>query len=85
MEILRRYGIGTNLQRLLYSFWDKQAVVTKAGKFFGRLFRTDRGVKQGDLASLTIFNIVVDAVARAVMLEVYGPQEAYHGLGWASL
>ena len=30
-----------------------------------------------------IFNGVVDAVVRAVLLEVYWPQEAHHRFGWA--
>ena len=29
-----------------------------------------------------IFNIVVDAVVRATLEVVYGPQEAHHGMGW---
>ena len=29
-----------------------------------------------------IFNIVVDAVVRAVLVEVCGPQEAQHGMVW---
>ena len=40
-------------------------VVTKSGKYDGPTFSTGRGVTQGDPVSLTIFNIVVDAVARA--------------------
>ena len=30
----------------------------------------------------TIFNIVVDAVVWFVLLEVCGPQESQHGMGW---
>ena len=30
-----------------------------------------------------LFNIVVDAVARATLEVVCGPQEARHGMGWA--
>ena len=32
-----------------------------------------------------IFNIVVDAVVRAVLAEVCGPQEAQHGMVWAEV
>ena len=39
---------------------------------------------QGDPVSPTVFNIVVDAVVRGVMLEVCVPQEDKHGLGWAT-
>ena len=47
----------------------EQAVVPKAGKFFGRPFGIERGVTQGDLVSLTIFNIIVDAAIRVVLLK----------------
>ena len=39
---------------------------------------------QGDLVSLTIFNIMMDALVRAVLLEVFGPYESYHGFGSAA-
>ena len=38
---------------------------------------------QGNTASPIIFNIVVDAVVRAVLEEVCSPQEAQHGMLWA--
>ena len=47
MEILRDYGLGPKLQRLLQRYWDGQKVVTKAGKYCERLFSTGRGVTQG--------------------------------------
>ena len=52
-------------------------MVTNSGKFFGWPFGTDRGVNQGYLVSPTVFNIMVDAVAREVLLEICGP-------GWAT-
>ena len=84
MEILRGYGLGPNLQRLIQRFWDRQKMVPKSGKYFGRPFCTERGVTQGDPVSPTIFNIVVIEVVRAVILEVYGPQESHHGIGWSA-
>ena len=39
-------------------------------------------VTQGFLSPPTIFNIVVDVMVMLVLLEVCGPQEAHHGLGW---
>ena len=39
---------------------------------------------QGDLVSPTIFNIVMDAVIRVVLLEVCRPQEEHHGLFWVA-
>ena len=36
------------------------------------------------MVSPKIFNIVVDAVVRAVLLEVYGPQKSHHRFCWAA-
>ena len=45
---------------------------------------TERGVTQGNPVSLTNLNILMDAVVRAVLLEICRPQEAHHGLGWVA-
>ena len=39
-------------------------------------------MKQWDAVYPTIYNVVVDTVVRAVMLEVCGLQEAHNGFGW---
>ena len=41
-----------------------------------------RGGIQGDPISTTIFNIVSNALIRAVMIEVCIQHEANHGIGW---
>ena len=56
----------------------------ETGKYFGKELRTGRGLTLGDPASPMIFNILVGAVVTAVLDEVCRPQEAHHGLGWAS-
>ena len=84
MAILRGYGLGPKIERLLQRYWHGQKVVLKAGNFSRRPFNTERGVTQGDPISLIIFNIVVDVVVREDLLEVYGPQEARHEFGWAA-
>ena len=84
MEILRGYGLGNNLKRLLHWYWEGLVVVPKAGKFVGQPCGMEIGVTQGNPVSPTIFNIVVDAVVRVFQLEVCDPQESHHGLGWAS-
>ena len=84
MEILRGYGLGPNIQKLLQRYWDKREVVSTARNLFGRLFGKDRGVTQGNPVSLTNLNILMDAVVRAVLLEICRPQEAHHGLGWVA-
>ena len=45
-------------------------MVPKAGSFLRDPFNTERGVTQGGLISPKRFNIVVNAVVRAVLLEV---------------
>ena len=84
LEVLNGYGMGPNLTHLLKSYWGRQRIAPKTGKFLRKAFRTGRGLTQGDPASPMIFNIVVDAVVRAVLDVVCGPQEALHGLGWAA-
>ena len=73
MKILRGYGPGPNLQRLLQSFWGEQWVVPKAGRLYGQPFITEIVVNQWDLFSPTLFNIVVDAVLSVVLLEFFSP------------
>ena len=69
MEILRGYGLGPNFQRLLQRFCYEQAVVPKAGRFYGRTFKMESGVTQGYPVSPAVFNIVVDAVVMAILME----------------
>ena len=84
MDRLGGYGLGPNLQRLIQCYWDKQKVEPNSRKYFGRSFRIETGVTHGDLVFQTIFNILVDAVVRVVILEVCEPQEAHHSFGWSS-
>ena len=39
---------------------------------------------QGDPVPPTILNKLVDAVMPVTLREVFGPQKALHGLGWAA-
>ena len=39
-------------------------MVARAGSYYGKGFKGERGVTQGDPLSPTIFNVVVDAVGR---------------------
>ena len=84
MEILWEYGMGPNMACLLLYYWDNQQIVPKAGMFLGKSFGTGRGVMQGNPVYPIIFNILVDATVREILLEVCGPQEAEHGLVWAA-
>ena len=83
MEMLRGYGIGENLQRLLKRFWEGPMVVLRSGSFYVLLFKREWGVTQGIPVSPNIFNMVVDAVVRDTMMKVCGPQEEHRVMGWA--
>ena len=76
--------MGPNLARILTSYWDRQRIVLRTGKFLGQEFRTGRGLRQRYPTSPMIFNIVVDAVVRVVLNVVCGTQEAQNGLRWAA-
>ena len=82
-EITRGCGLGPKIWRLIQSFWYEQVVVPKDGRYYGRPFRMERGVTEGDPVYPTIFNIIAGAVIREVLLDVYVPQKAQHGLVWA--
>ena len=84
MDILRGYGLGPNLWRLLQSFWDDQLVVPKAGRYYRRPFRKEIGVTQGGGVSNTVSNVMVEIVVRVVLMDVCRPQEVQHGMGWAA-
>ena len=64
LEILKGYGVGERVQRLLAVYWERTKVVARAGSYYGKGFKGERGVTQGDPLSPTIFNLVVDAVVR---------------------
>ena len=76
MEILQGYGMGQIVVRLIIHHWEYLMFVLKAKRFLGTPFYTGRRVPQGDPASPIIFNIMVNAVARATLEVVCGPQEA---------
>ena len=40
MEILRGYGLGPKLERIIQRYWDRQRVDPKPGKYYGRNFST---------------------------------------------
>ena len=84
MELLRGYGLRPNLARLLARYWRRQKIVPKTGRLLSKAFGTGHGVTQGNPASPMIFNIMVDTVVRAVLVEVCIPQESHFGLGWAA-
>jgi hypothetical protein len=70
LEVLKGYGTGPRVLRLLEKFWNNQAVVARQGGYHSKGFKAERGVAQGDIPTPAIFNIVVDCVIRAWELEI---------------
>ena len=64
LEILKGYGVGDRVRRFLAVYWERTTMVARAGSYYGKGFKGDRGVTQGDPLSPTIFNVVVDVVVR---------------------
>jgi Reverse transcriptase (RNA-dependent DNA polymerase)/Endonuclease/Exonuclease/phosphatase family len=62
MAILKSYGVGERIGLLLNNFWKHHHVIPRASGYYGRCFRSFRGVTQGDIVSPMIFNIVVDCL-----------------------
>ena len=60
LEILKGYGVGQRVRRLLREYWNKLTMVARAGGYYRTGFKGERGVTQGNLLSPTILNVVVD-------------------------
>jgi hypothetical protein len=75
VSILRDDGVGPKAMRLIIKFWEGADLYCTAGEFYGRLFKAKRGVTQVGPLSPTIFNLMVDAVVRAWLLEVTGSMD----------
>ena len=77
ISLLRKYGVGEKICILLINMWKEDTIVPKQQQFYGKAFKAERGVRQGDIVSPTIFNIVIDAIIRNAykMLESLGDDD----------
>ena len=64
LRILKEYGVGERLLRIISTIWANDTMVPRQAGYFGRAFRAHRGVGQGDIMLPVIFNVIVDAVIR---------------------
>ena len=64
LDILKAYGVGPKMLKVIGFFWDHAVLVCRAGGCYGEPFRARRGVTQGGPFSPRIFNTMVDAIVR---------------------
>jgi len=68
--ILRDYGVGPNIIRLIAKFWERHTVIPRQQAFYGTPFHASRGLATGDIPAPAIYNIVTDAILRRWYLEL---------------
>ena len=62
MKILEGYRVVLRTSLLLHTYWYQLTVVVRASRYCAAACKGFRGMTHGELLSLTIFNVVVDAV-----------------------
>ena len=72
LEVLRGYGVGPRMRRLIRRFWGDAVLVCCAGGNYGTPFKAYHGVTQGGPLSPKLFNILVDAVVRDWIVQLKG-------------
>lgn len=70
LRLLERYGVGENTLCFLSEVGLDSFVVPKNNGYYGTKVATSRGVRQGDVVSPCLFNIVIDACIRASVAEL---------------
>ena len=48
LEILKGYGVGERVRRLLTIYWERMTMAARAGSYYGKGFKGERGVTQGN-------------------------------------
>jgi hypothetical protein len=49
LDILKGYGAGINVRRIISQVWEGDTMVPEQAGYFGNAFNASRGVKQGDI------------------------------------
>jgi hypothetical protein len=69
--ILEGYGVGPKMIRLIQNFWANSTMVHRAFVNYGIQFKAGQGITQGGPLSAKLFNILVDAIARECLQELW--------------
>jgi retron-type reverse transcriptase len=64
LQLLQAYGVGPNICLIIDNIWNNDTLILKQHQYYSQAMQTSRGVRQGDIMSPTLFNIMVDAVVR---------------------
>ena len=72
LEILMGYGVGPQIKKILWHYWNHLSMVARAGCYYGTTFKGHLGLTKGGPISPTIFNMVVDAMIRHLVMLVAG-------------
>ena len=81
LEILKAYGVGPKMLKVIGFFWDHAVLVCRAGGCYEEPFWAQRGVMQGGPFSLRIFNTMVDAIVREWLRRTLGDGAMTIGVG----
>ena len=67
LDIPVAYEVGPLALRLLWRYWYRLMMVSRAGGYFGAPFKGWRDVTQGEPLTPMIFNVVVDVVLQILV------------------
>ena len=80
LEILAGYGVVPRALQILWTYWYRLTMVSKAGGYYGPLFKGYRSVTQGDTLSPMIFNVVVGSIIHHWVMMVATTDPVAEGL-----
>ena len=83
MDILVNYVVGKRKERILRHYWDNILMVDQAGRYYGAPLKDYIRITQRVPNTLTIFNMVVDAVIRRWVMMFAKEEAGPEYFGWA--